>query len=113
MKIRKKAESIQRNNTDTCVAYEYKLPTSAIDSAVIELSGRYPESGWVLNTVSESILHVVGGAGIIYFEEGSTLLEEDDQVLIQRGERYALEGGMKLLFSATPAWTSEQANFVE
>jgi len=113
MKIRKKAEAVRHENSEACVAYEYEMPSTEIDGAVIELTGRYPEDGWVINTVSTSLVHIVRGRGKVYFPDEEVVLAEDDQVMILPNEKYAFDGDMKLLFFAAPAWTPEQARRVK
>lgn len=109
MEIRKLSEATRHDNTAACRAYEYAMPTGEIDSAVIELKGRYPDEGWVFNTACTALVHVIKGNGKLLYPESERELGEDDQVLLLPQERYAFEGDMKLLFSATPAWSPEQA----
>jgi hypothetical protein len=113
MEVRRKAEAIAHKNTAICIAYEYAMPTISIDTAVIELAGRYPDKGWALNTACTALVHVARGEGTVITKEGAVSIGEDDQVLITPHELYAFDGEMKLLFSATPAWTPEQARVVE
>ena len=113
MYFRKGSEALRHENSSACVAYEYQLPTSELDSAVIELSGRYPEKGWALNTSCTSLIYVIKGAGWVISEEARTKVSEGHQVLIEKGEKYALHGDMKLLFSAAPAWSPDQARKVD
>lgn len=112
MEVRKKTEAQRHENSPTCTAFEYGMSTQEIDSAVIELRGRYPEAGWAVNTVSIALIHVVRGEGYIYKDSNSIPLGEDDQILILPNEKYALEGEMKLLFSSSPAWSPEQARVI-
>lgn len=113
MEVRKKIDALRHENSPACIALEYDMPTDKIDSAVIELNGRYPESGWALNTACTALIHVIRGEGRVYREAGDIALEEDDQLLIRPNEKYALEGEMKLLFSASPAWSPGQARTID
>ncbi len=113
MQVRKKKEARRHENTPGCVAYEYQLPTAELDSAVIELAGRYPAKGWAMNVVCNSIVYVIEGEGRLLSEEGVMPLDQGDQALIKKGEKYALEGEYKLLFSATPAWSAAQAKNID
>ena len=113
MEARKKMDALKHENSPACVAFEYGMSTDKIDSAVIELNGRYPESGWALNTACTALVHVIRGAGRARSEVGDVVLKEDDQLLIHPNEKYALEGHMKLLFSASPAWSPEQARTID
>ncbi len=113
MNIRRNSEAVAHQNTAVCVAYEYTMPVDVVNAAVIELSGRYPDEGWVLNTTCTSLIHVIRGHGCVEGEHGTTELATGDQVLIARGEKYSLDGSMKLLYVATPAWTPEQAEHTQ
>lgn len=109
MNILNKTDAVRHDNSVVCVAYEYDQPTDAVDAAAIELSGRYPETGWAINTKCTSLVHVISGRGHAYFANNKSEMSEDSQVLIEKNEEYALEGEMKLLFIASPKWTPEQA----
>lgn len=113
MNVRKFSEAVEHKNTSTCIAYEYGLPTSSVDAALIELSGRYPDEGWALNSSCIALVHVVQGSGTISTDAASTELSTDDQVLLMPYDKYALDGTMKLLYIASPAWTPEQAEHVQ
>jgi hypothetical protein len=109
MNIRKRHEATVNANTDACVAHEYVTPVTALNAAVIDLSGRYPDKGWTLNTTCTALLHVIQGQGVIMGEETAKDIAVDDQILIAPNEVYAPDGHMKVLYVATPAWTPEQA----
>ena len=111
MNIRRNSEATAHKNTEACVAYEYPMPTDALNAAVIELSGRYPDEGWIANSAVTSLVHVVHGNGTITNKQGVTDLAAGDQVLIAPEEKYFFDGSMKLLYVATPAWTPEQAKY--
>lgn len=113
MNIRRSNEAITHQNTSTCVAYEYATSIDAVNAAVIELSGRYPDEGWVMNTICTSLVHITQGRGSIEGEHGTTQLSTGDQVLIAPGEKYSFDGSMRLLYVATPAWTPEQAKHTQ
>lgn len=100
-------------NTEACLAYEYGHPTSELNAAVIDLSGRYPDDGWALNTACTALIHVMQGRGELVGDGAISDLAEGDQVLITPNEPYAFDGTMKLLYISTPAWTPEQAKHVE
>lgn len=113
MEVRRKNDAVRHENSPVCVAYEYGLPTTKIDSAVIELSGRYPDDGWALNTACTALVYVVKGEGKVIFPKGETHLAEGGQILISPNEKYAFDGTMELLFSSTPAWSPDQARHLE
>jgi len=110
MNIIKKYKAERFENSTVCTVYEYEQPTKAFDMAIIELSGRYPDSGWTKNTACEALVQVINGEGRLYYLGSEIGLSEGDQVYIPRNEAYAFEGTMKLLFASTPKWSPEQAH---
>ena len=111
MNILRNTEATAHRNTGACVAYEYPMPTNALNAAVIELSGRYPDEGWIANSSVTSLVHVIHGNGSIANKQNVTELATGDQVLIPPNEDYFFDGSMKLLYVATPSWTPEQAKY--
>jgi mannose-6-phosphate isomerase class I len=112
MEVRKKREAKKEKNSAACVAYEYALPTDTLDMARIELGGRYPETGWAVNTVCTSLVYVSRGKGTVTSQGVTHHLAEGDQVLVLPHEPYAFDGMMELLFAATPAWSPMQAKIL-
>lgn len=88
MKIIHKNQAERFQNGDHCVAIEYSLGDKDINGAVIELSGRYPESGRAVNMECKELVYVIRGSGKVAVEDEETSLEEGDVLLIQPGERY-------------------------
>lgn len=109
MNIIKNNQAERFENSSACTAYEYPQPTDAIDVSRIELSGRYPDAGWAINTACEALVQIVKGGGKLHYVDGEVDLGEGDQVHIPRHERYAFEGTMELIFASTPKWSPEQA----
>jgi mannose-6-phosphate isomerase-like protein (cupin superfamily) len=112
MNIVKNHEALVRQNTAACVAYEYDMSADSVNGAVIEISGRYPDTGWALNTVCTSLVYIIEGLGTVEGDRGVRELASGDQLLIAPGEKYSFDGTMKLLYVATPTWTLEQAKHI-
>ena len=108
MKIIHKKQTKQYKNSDFCIALEYPLGDKDINGAVIELSGRYPEKGAVVNLKCKELAYVVRGSGSLVVEGKETLLNEGDLALIEAGEKYYWEGNMTMFMPCTPAWYPEQ-----
>ena len=100
-------------HSNECTAHEYSSPTDALDAAVIDLNGRYPEDGFALNRECRALLYVVAKRGRVLSPEstGKDPIEvsQGSQVYIAPGEAYALEGHMQLLYVSTPKWSPDQA----
>lgn len=86
---------------------------SAINGAVIELSGRYPETGRVVNTTCTELLYVISGMGEASTADEQVALSLGDQLLIQPNEAYYIEGNLELYIACTPAWSPDQHMTVE
>ncbi|OGK29257.1 hypothetical protein A3D06_00850 [Candidatus Roizmanbacteria bacterium RIFCSPHIGHO2_02_FULL_40_9] len=96
-----------------CIAREYDLSDKDINAAVIELSGRYPDKGRVVNEKCKEIVYVIEGTGKLVIENEELLLEEGDMTMIRPGQKYFFEGNLRFLTPCTPAWHPEQHKMVK
>jgi mannose-6-phosphate isomerase-like protein (cupin superfamily) len=113
MKIIKKNQTIEIKNGENCLAIEYPLEDKDINGAVIELTGRYPNAGRVVNLKCKEIAYVISGSGKIVVENEEINLSEGDMILVEPGEKYFWEGKLKIFAPCTPAWYPEQHREVE
>ncbi|MFC1600624.1 AraC family ligand binding domain-containing protein [Patescibacteria group bacterium] len=113
MKIVRKKDRIKYKNSDVCTAYEYHFGDKDINGAVIELNGRYPDKGKVVNRVCKEIVHVISGKGTLNINGKEFLIQKDDQALIEPGEMYFFEGKMIFFTPCTPSWYPEQHKEVD
>lgn len=95
------------------MAIEYPLEDKDINGAVIELSGRYPDTGRVVNLKCKEIAYVISGSGKIVVENEEINLSEGDMILVEPGEKYFWEGKLKIFVPCAPAWYPEQHKEVE
>lgn len=86
------------------------MKDAKLNLAPIVIKGRYPASGYTSNTLSDSIVHVIKGYGMLTLKDGTTAsLLENDQVHLAVGDEYYFEGtDMFIVYAATPPWTPEQ-----
>jgi mannose-6-phosphate isomerase-like protein (cupin superfamily) len=108
MKLSKKSDAQVFENSAVCKAYEYPLGDNAINAAVIELGGRYPDEGYAVNTVCKEMVYVIRGSGRLTTDNEQVELAEGDMALIQPNEKYYFEGNLMMLLPCTPAWYPEQ-----
>ena len=108
MKLVKKSEAKEFKNSNFCVAYEYQVGDKAINAAVIKLSGRYPDTGRVVNNVCKELVYVIVGNGDLNVYNKLIKLEQGDQALIEVGEKYYFDGKMTFITSCSPAWYPKQ-----
>ena len=97
---------------------DYKLRDQDIDWVLIDMSGRYPVSGWAVNKVSKELCFVVRGKGEIILKgddgsESRTKFFKNDVLLIPPNVKYHWQAKCRLGISCSPAWTSDQHETVE
>jgi mannose-6-phosphate isomerase class I len=109
MEYIKNEDAPRFKNSTSCVATEYDFKGEKdFNIAGIELSGRYPEQGYALNTVSKELIYVKSGNGVLISGDQTVTLKSGDAALIQPNEKYYLEGTLELVISSAPAWHLEQ-----
>lgn len=75
-----------------------------LNGAMIELSGRYPDNGRVVNHRCKELCYVLEGSGRVVIDELVLELKVGDLVLIEPEEKYFWEGHLKFFAACTPAW---------
>src|SRR4030042_3009590 len=113
MKVVERSQTKEFKNSEVCTAIEYPLGDKDINGAVIELNGRYPDSGRAVNAKCKEMAYVINGSGRVVVEDEEIQLNQGDLILIDAGERYFWEGNMTLFMPCTPAWYPEQHKQVE
>ncbi len=108
MKIIRKNQTKVFKNSDVCTAIEYPLGDKDINGAIIELNGRYPDSGRVVNLKCKEIAYIIKGSGKITIEDKEIEFKKGDLILIEPEEKYFWEGNTQMFMPCTPAWYSEQ-----
>ncbi|MDD5098455.1 MAG: cupin domain-containing protein [Candidatus Pacebacteria bacterium] len=108
MKIIHKNQTEQFKNSENCIATEYPMSDKDINGAVVELTGRYPEKGRVVNLKCKELVYVIKGYGMVIIEDKELKLEEGDLVLIEPGERYFFDGNLTIFIACNPAWHNNQ-----
>jgi len=113
MKIVKNNQSVTFQNGPTCMAYEYPMEDRDINGSLVELSGRYPIEGQVINEKCKEMSFVIEGNGKLVVEGIEYLLSAGDLVLVNPNEKYYWEGNLKLFIPCTPAWFPGQHKVVK
>jgi mannose-6-phosphate isomerase-like protein (cupin superfamily) len=114
MKISYSIDSHTKIHSNVCSVTEHKLPgQTAINCATIQIRGRYPSSGRVINQDCNELAYIHSGSGEITIEGKKILLNIGDAILIEKGEEYFWDGHMDLFVSCTPAWYPEQHLHIE
>ncbi len=114
MKVIKNRKAIKGNNSDKCKTIEYSFDDKDIDLGIATITGRYPESGFALNTISKELIYVLDGNGTLYFENDCIEFEKGDSILIDAKEKYYWDSTYCVVsMSCTPAWSKEQYKIVK
>jgi len=108
MKVIHKDQTKVFKNSTKCTAIEYPLGDQDINGAVIELDGRYPDKGRVVNTKCKELAYVIKGQGIVSAEGKEIKISKGDLILLEPGERYFWKGKLVMFMPCTPAWYPEQ-----
>jgi mannose-6-phosphate isomerase-like protein (cupin superfamily) len=113
MKIIHKNQTEKFKNGDNCTAIEYPMEDKDINGAIVELTGRYPTKGRVVNLDCKELAYIIKGLGKVVVEDKEINFEEGDLVLIEAGEKYFWDGNLTVFISCVPAWNPEQYRGVE
>ena len=114
MHIIKRNEGIKGTNSDNCKTIEYSFGDKDIDLGVATITGRYPENGFCINTISKMLIQVLEGSGKLYFENKVIEFSKDDAILIENNEKYYWESDYcKVSMICTPAWSKEQYKVIQ
>lgn len=113
MKIIHKDQTKVYKNSDVCTAIEYSLDDKDINGAVVELNGRYPDKGRVVNLKCKEMAYIIKGSGKVIAEGQEIKFKEEDLILIEPGEKYHWEGSFTMFVSCAPAWYPKQHKEVE
>ena len=113
MKVVHKDQTERLNVSENCIAIEYPLGDKDINGAIVELTGRYPNTGRVVNLKCKELAYVIQGSGRIVVENEEINLKEGDLILIEPGEKYFWDGNLTIFTPCTPAWYPEQHKEVE
>jgi len=108
------SESKKVQNSESCIVWEYGIPSNCVSCGKVIICGRYPETKKVMNTKCEQIYFVVSGSGIIHSEKGDFNISRDDMYFFTKGEEYWVEGNeLVVLLVNAPKWTPKQYQFVD
>lgn len=109
-----KLEGASFVNSPFCKGIGFAKEGASMDIAKIELTGRYPESGWVVNEVSYEMAYVMNGSGKLINRDGESFeVREGDVVSIDPGKQYAWDGMMTLIVPCTPPFDPNKHKHVE
>ena len=113
MQFIKKSNAVKGANSDKCKTLEYSFKDKEMDLGIATITGRYPENGFCVNTISKELIYVLDGNGKLYFENNCIEFEEGDSILINSNEKYYWDSTYCIVsMTCTPAWNEEQYKLV-
>lgn len=94
---------------DVSAFYEYPIDFDKASMGVSEIHGRYPQSGYDVDTKVEALWYVLEGAGQVSIADEMFTLNPGDIVRIPQNSKIWIEGdGLKLVVVSCPPWFLEQ-----
>ena len=114
MQFIKKSNAVKGANSNKCETIEYSFNDKDMDLGIATITGRYPENGFCVNTISKELIYVLDGNGKLYFENNCIEFEEGDSILINSNEKYYWDSTYCIVsMTCTPAWNEEQHKLVQ
>lgn len=113
MQAIKLKDAAKSSNSPVCKTIEYSFDDLDLDLGTATITGRYPDTGFCMNTVSKELIYVLEGKGTLNFENESVQFEKGDSILIEPNEKYYWESDYCVVsMTCTPAWSVEQHKLV-
>ena len=113
MKIIHSNKADRFKNSKSCFGKNYFLADKDIDGSVIEVGGRYPDKGRVVNLKCKELVYILSGSGKIVVEGKQTSFKKGDMLLIYPKEKYYWQADSVILAFCTPAFDPKQHQEVE
>lgn len=114
MQIVRQKQAHRIDTSPTTSIEEYLMRDSHISGATAIISGRYPEKGFAINTVSYELVLVLSGNGVIGLKgKKETPIELGNCILIKPKEKYYWNGHMALFMACAPTWKTKQHHIIK
>lgn len=110
MKIWKKDTGFQFRNSDNCYGEAFAETDASLDLAVIEITGRYPDTGYIYNDEAHEMAYVSQGQGYFKQKDGEwQQLDMGDVVYFAPGERVAWKSeNMTIVVPCSPQFDPDK-----
>ncbi len=113
MIIKKFSDSKIFKNGESCEVREYEFNDPDINIGTAVLSGRFPESGYLVNEKVKEYAYVIDGKGSISTKTKTFSFTKGDVIMIPVDEAYFWDAYCSLVMPCAPAWYPEQSKRVE
>lgn len=109
-----KLEGTPFENSPVCSGIGFVQKGAGADIAMIKLTGRYPERGWMVNEIIYELAYAAEGSGqFITKNDGPIAIQKGDAIAITAGQMYAWDGHFTLVTACTPPFDPNQHKQVE
>lgn len=96
-------------NSDTCEGVAFTDSSAGVDMSVIDITGRYPESGWAVNREVYEMVYIKRGLGSLIIRDAEEIsLSEGDVVSVAPGQKFAWNGDMTIVMACSPPFNLQQ-----
>ena len=112
MKIIQAKDSKKFDDGQVFTAYEYDTQDPDINTARIEIRGRYPATGAMKNTKVKEIVYVESGEGKVTINGIEEPVGQGDVIFFKSGDQIFWNGNFVLITTCTPAWSPDQHEFI-
>lgn len=113
MKIVKNNETNKYVNGDKCINFVYEFNDNEVSVSKSEINGIYPENAWCVNKKSKEIVYVIEGSGKLIKENEFIEFQENDSIIINKGEKYYWDANCKLVAVCIPKWKEKQHKIIQ
>ena len=87
-----KNQTAQHKNSESCVITEFPINDNEINFAIAKISSRYPDTGFVTNTICKEIVYIQEGMGKIVINGVEYELNAGDSILIPPNGKFYWDG---------------------
>lgn len=104
MKIIRKEDVIKDENSKKCKTMKYSFGENNLDIRILNISGRYPDKDYCVNTSGKELMYVLEGDLELIFENKNVIIQKYDSILIDKNEKYyCISKRCKVLSRCVPA----------
>lgn len=107
-------EAIKKENTSSCIVWEYNFPIKELWFATALINWRYPNTGKAVNHECDELYYIISGNGIIHDESGDYPVHQWDCFLFEKQKWYRVEGTkLNIALPTSPAWFLSQYKCIQ
>ena len=112
MEIIRQEQAERFNDGTSFVAHEYHTSDKDINTARIEIRGRYPATGSMRNTLVKEVVYIERGSGTVSINGDDEEVKAGDAIFFGANETVVWHGSFTLITTCTPSWSKQQHEFI-